>query len=421
MRSLKDRLNSIKDQLKDPLYRNILNDQEISNTNLLTSIPGSKIVHYEEGRVLHRCITYPLPLSWGNKSVVGEYNLYPLLWLDKVTELRETSLDKILFFDLETTGLAGGTGTYPFLAGIGYFSDNSFKVQQVFLLDYAYEYAYLMHLNELFKSYEVIITFNGKSYDIPLINTRYKIHKIPYELKFPAHIDLLHPSRNLWKQSLENVKLKTLESNILGYERIGDIPGSEIPSAYFEYLTQGKVDDIVRVFEHNVYDIVSLACLSQSITQLIIPENTSHIHSAEELSGTGKLYYLRKEYESAIIFYEMALETAESIKLKTDIYRYLAQGCKKIRNYSKALLYWEKLSAISSYYKPVALIEMAMIYEHYKKDYLKSLQLVKECENCETYDIFQKSKKRKEDAKELCKRMNRLVIKCKRKGLSFNE
>jgi uncharacterized protein YprB with RNaseH-like and TPR domain len=421
MRSLKDRLNSISGLLKNDSIISQPDEKKAPCQRLQECLPDSKIINTEEGILLSRKISFPLPLSWGAKTIKRCLPISPLLWLDKQRQTQDASIDKIIYFDLETTGLAGGTGTYPFLTGLGYFTPDTFEIQQVFLVDYDQESAYLNYLHKIFTAFDVIVSFNGKSFDLPLLNTRLKLQKITEELRFKAHIDLLHPSRSLWNRVYENVKLKTIEANYIGFERIDDIPGAEIPAVYFDYLSEGNVENLAKVFEHNIYDIVSLACLSENITQFIIPDDSLKDNRPEEIFGVGKMYYLRKEYLSAITFFEAALKRADSSILKIDLYRYLSFTYKKMGNYLKALQCWEKLAELSPVYRQEALIEMAKYYEHHEKDYNKALQMIDNCMALNPFEIMDVIQKKKDERDNLNKRKNRLMQKSLRMGNKQNE
>jgi uncharacterized protein YprB with RNaseH-like and TPR domain len=414
MRSLKDRLKSINELLNNNSVFSQPGEKKSPYKRLIECLPDSKIINTEEGILLSRKISFPLPLAWGRKTIKHCLPLNSFLWLDKQRQTQEASMGKIIYFDLETTGLAGGTGTYPFLTGLGYFTPNTFEIQQVFLVDYDQESAYLNYLNKIFTAFDVIVTFNGKSFDLPLLNTRFKLQKITDEIRFKAHIDLLHPSRTLWNKIYENVKLKTIEANYIGFERGDDIPGSEISAVYFDYLSEGNVENLVKVFKHNLFDIVSLACLSETIAHCIIPDNLTDNNRPDEIFGIGKMYYHRKEYHTAITFFEAALKKADSSILKIDLYRYLSFTYKKIGNYQKALQSWKTLADLSPVYRQKALIEMAKYYEHQEKDYNKAIQLVDKCMALSPFEIINILHQKKDERNNLLKRKNRLLQKSQR-------
>ena len=159
-----------------------------------------------------------------------------------------------LFLDTETTGLTGGTGTYPFMVGIAWWDAGGLEVEQFFMRDHSEEHALLVTLAERIAERGVLVTFNGKSFDWPLLETRYRMTR---KIKVPAlqaHLDFLHPARNLWRIRLGSVRLAELEKHVLGFHRGADIIGAMIPQFYFDYLRGGAVEPIVEIFKHNQTD-----------------------------------------------------------------------------------------------------------------------------------------------------------------------
>ena len=148
--------------------------------------------------------------------------------------------ERLVYLDTETTGLAGGTGTCAFLIGIGTVEGTQFVVRQFFLRDYPEEKAVLRALAEILDSFDGLVTYNGKTFDVPLLETRYALARLKSPFGRLLHLDALHPSRRLWRLRLESCKLTDLESAVLGIEREGDVAGSEIPGIYFDYLRTGR-------------------------------------------------------------------------------------------------------------------------------------------------------------------------------------
>ena len=166
------------------------------------------------------------------------------------------------FLDTETTGLAGGAGCYAFLIGVGSIDEEGFRVRQFFMRDFGDEPSLLSALSAYLARFDVLITYNGKTYDVPLLETRYRMARARPPFARLAHLDLLHGARRLWKLRLDSCRLVELENRILGLEREGDLPGEMIPYYYFQYLRIQQAFHLVPIFHHNVMDIVSLACLT---------------------------------------------------------------------------------------------------------------------------------------------------------------
>ncbi|MBI2894910.1 MAG: ribonuclease H-like domain-containing protein [Deltaproteobacteria bacterium] len=175
--------------------------------------------------------------------------------------LESFRVDGAVFLDTETSGLSGGTGTIAFLIGIGRFdTDGSFVVEQLFVREPCEERAALDFLAERLAAASAIVSFNGKSFDVPLLKTRFVLSRLPPP-RDCLHLDLLHPSRRLFKRRLSECRLGSLESHVLGFVREGDIPGSMIPGIYQDFLVSGATSLLEAVFQHNVQDVVALPAL----------------------------------------------------------------------------------------------------------------------------------------------------------------
>ncbi len=172
----------------------------------------------------------------------------------------ETRLDECLFLDTETTGLAGGAGTTVFMIGLGFFHDAGFRLEQVFLRSFGDEPAALRHTAERLAEHPVLVTFVGKSFDRHRLASRMTLHRVEAPILDPRHLDLYYLSRRLWKDELPDVRLQTVERERLGVFRDDDLPGSEAPRAFIDWLRDGS-GPIDRVFEHNRLDVLTLVTL----------------------------------------------------------------------------------------------------------------------------------------------------------------
>jgi uncharacterized protein YprB with RNaseH-like and TPR domain len=203
---------------------------------------------------------------------------------------------RVLFIDLETTGLAGGAGTYAFLVGCGWFDGCAFRVRQFFMTGAAVEAAMLTLLESCADSVALVVSVNGKSFDLPLIETRYVLHRRESPFGGVPHLDMLHPARRMWRRQEDDTEgqggsgctLGALESAICGHTREGDVPGFEIPARYFHYVRTGDASPLEAVFEHNRLDLVSLAFLTARAAQLAI-DDVAELKDAREAVGLGQL------------------------------------------------------------------------------------------------------------------------------------
>jgi len=277
-----------------------------------------------------------------------------------------------LFLDIETTGLAGGTGTWAFLIGLGWLDENHFKLRQYFMRRPAEERAILNHFTETAAAFPSLVTFNGKLFDLPLIQTRQLLsgfkHTEPLQ-----HLDLLQCARILWRKRLPSRSLHALEEALLGLQRINDIPGAEIPAVYFDYLRRGKTARIKQVFYHNTLDILSMVALLDRVYRLSIGDNLEHPAEALALGRlclkAGRtaegIAYLQKASESGL------KEAAEEAALELSLH------FKQQNEWEKASALWREIIRNNpSNSRPY--IELAKYYEHRRGDFEAALKLTRQ-------------------------------------------
>ena len=212
------------------------------------------------------------------------------------------------FLDTEATGLAGGSGTYAFLIGVGRIAPDGFRVRQFFMRDYGEEASLLHGLAEHLKQFEVLITYNGRTYDQPLLETRYRMARRKPPFDALLHLDLLFGARRLWKLRFDSCRLVELENRILGVEREGDLPGEMIPYVYFEYLRTQEIFRLIPIFHHNAIDILTLACLTAVVPWAFhAPENAQFAHGAE-MVGLGRWWRQAENPENALALFRRAVQ-----------------------------------------------------------------------------------------------------------------
>jgi len=315
--------------------------------------------------------------------------------------LKEIDINKTVFLDTETTGLAGGAGTYIFLVGVGYFEEDQFCVRQYFMRDYNEERALLSALNELLANFKAVVTYNGKTFDLPLMESRYIMSGMKMSLKDPYHFDLLYPARRLWKRRLENCSLSTVERDILGVIRDDDVPGHLIPEIYFRYLRTKNARAIKQVFEHNLQDIISLVALVSRMC-FLLEDPLNNTEYGMDIFSIGKMFDEEREYEQSTHYYTEALKhnLAEEEVLK--ILRLASFAYKRQGKWKEAEEMWKEIIKRSREFIYYPYEELAKYYEHHLKDYQKAETVVKEALNIEE-NIFLREK--------LQYRLNR--IKCK--------
>ena len=284
---------------------------------------------------------------------------------------------KWAFLDTETTGLAGGSGTYAFLIGVGRITPEGFRVRQFFMREHGEEPSLLCALADHLAQFDVLITYNGKTYDQPLLETRYRMSRFRSPFDRMPHLDLLHGARRLWKLRFDSCRLVDLENQILGVEREGDLPGEMIPYVYFEYLRTGEAFRLVPILHHNAMDILTLACLTGVVPWAFrSPEQARLTHGAE-MAGLGRWLRQAEQFDRALELFRRAV----ALGLKDDLlFRTLWDISlleRKLGRDDAAIAVLTDLAAERNQYRVPALEELAKHYEHREKNYGMALEMTK--------------------------------------------
>ncbi len=313
-----------------------------------------------------------------------------------------------LFLDTETTGLAGGTGTYPFLVGIAWWDAGGLQVEQLFMRDLDEEHSLLLELSERMAKRPVLVTFNGKSFDWPLLETRYRMTRAIESVPPKVHLDFLHPARQLWKLRLGSVRLKDLERHVLGrdgraldWSRHDDIDSSLIPQMYFEYLRGGSPEPLAGVFRHNQMDLRGLAALAGKIFTLLDSGHgiaqAAHpdTHNPIDVLGLSRLLHRRGHSTRARELYEVALCAGLPRNVQRLAQTELARLAKRELDYTRAASLWDELRKAPSATKrsEVAALradaekgleaaieaaeQLAIYYEHRVKQPRRAIELIR--------------------------------------------
>jgi uncharacterized protein len=276
--------------------------------------------------------------------------------------------ERLIYLDTETTGLAGGTGTCAFLIGIGTIEGTQFMVRQFFLRDYPEEKAILHALAEILGAFDGVVTYNGKTFDIPLLETRYALARQKSPFTRLLHLDALHPARRLWRLRLESCKLQDLESAVLGIEREGDIAGSEIPAIYFDYLRQGDASGLQPVFHHNALDIMTLAAITVELARAIGDGGAATLDSPVDLFSLSRMFEVAGSREQSVETCQRALSGGLPEEIEARALHQLAVQYKRQRLHDLAIEKWRELSQRASLLALDALEELAIHYEHHARD-----------------------------------------------------
>lgn len=330
------------------------------------------------GKVLKTIDRFPRGMPFGVSRIDFPKHFYRILKFFSINLSNQSGQESFFFLDTETTGLPGGTGSYPFLVGLGIFEQDHFLLVQYFLENPAEEKALLSAISELFHPNDTIITFNGKSFDVPLLRNRYSLHRLSDPFTEINHIDLLPLTRRLWRNRIQSCSLANIELKIINIIREkNDVPGWRIPQLYFEYLHSGDTHDITGIMYHNAKDIISLVVLLNHISNILTnADDGSHNVNGVDLLSLGGIFYKFGEVENAIKQFERYLNTAvlmdngAILESQTDILNRLAALNNKLGNFLQASSYWERASELGSL---EACIELAKIAEHRLKDYAMAI------------------------------------------------
>jgi len=340
-------------------------------------VPG-QIVSNSHGAYFSFEARYPLPARYGHRPLADLLDV-PMSAVAAITgddAWRTLSWRDVLFLDTETTGLEIAAGTVAFLIGIGFLDGDDFVVRQVFMRDFHEETALLHDLAHLCDQFKALVTFNGKTFDVPMLENRFVLTRQFVDLFDGPHFDLLHPSRRVWRRRLDNCKLGTLETDVLGITRTqADIPGYFIPSLYRKYLVDQDARPMAGIFYHNEMDIVSMAALAAALGRLFLHDAASAeaVPPIDQLSVGLWQLWLEQPARA-----EATLRAALGRRLPSDLHRFgltqLAYLLKRQTRWADAEACWQELVAIDD--SLLALEELAKYYEWREKDFRKAITCI---------------------------------------------
>ncbi len=322
---------------------------------------------------------------------------------------------EVLFLDTETTGLSGGTGTYVFIVGAGFFEGERFLVRQYFMRHHAEEPAMLAALNELFARFRAVVSFNGKTFDLPLLQTRFIASRQRSALRPEVHLDLLFPSRRFWRERLESCSLASIEQQILGHRRTRDVPAWVIPELYFRYLRSGDARPLVRVFDHNRHDLLSLVAIACRLGQ-VLGDPAGAPAEPEDLFAVARLYEDLGFWDDACACYEQVLaasSTRAGAHFRARVGSRLAALCKRAGRHERAVELWQRfICAGHSSWAPH--VELAKFYEHRVRDFGSAIAIVEQALTLFELDHVRGVPRSVGERAELERRLARLLVKQRR-------
>ncbi|MBE2202581.1 MAG: ribonuclease H-like domain-containing protein [Anaerolinea sp.] len=331
-------------------------------------LPGGALTQTAVGACFVVDKVYPLSYQHGADTLGDLLSLTPAAAAAFTQDGRFHNLDfrQMLFLDTETTGLAGA-GTLAFMVGAAFFVDDALVVRQYFLRDHGDEAAMLTLLDSLLAQTAALVTFNGRSFDLPLLDGRYLLNRMDTDLRERPHLDLLHPARRLWRARCGSCALGSLEQSLLGLRRSQeDVPGWLIPSLYHDYLRTGDARELLRVFYHNQIDMLSMVTLAARVTRLFT-QAAPDPHPID-LYSLGKWQMDLNLHDPA----EQNLRRAATADLPLELYHNalyeLGTLFKRQQRHAEAAPLWQQLAA-TSFDRIDAHVELAKYYEWQQRDY----------------------------------------------------
>ncbi len=359
---------------------------QIDGSIVLKIVDDLDIFPYSDLKDIHDHLGSDLYQNWHFNTGGDESNYNP---------------ERFVFFDTETTGLSGA-GMVVFLCGFGYFHKNCFRVVQYFLPDYPHESLFLKLSSEYLTPETILVTYNGKSFDWPMISGRYTINRMDVP-EIGDHIDVLHPARSLFRRLGEDCTLITLEKYLLSFDRGEDIPGYLIPTRYFDYLYDRQPGLIPEIIRHNRLDVISLALVTRYIPEVLIrPERTNSVALME---GVINHFFKNKRFEQLLEYVKYIRRGyMDESSLVTQLQYSLT--LKKVGYLDEASQIWKNSeSRLDDPQVFKHLLELAKYQEHTEKDPVAASEVVELMLNLEM-TATQK--------KQLIHRKKRLIGRCLR-------
>ncbi len=332
-------------------------------------LPG-QVIDTELGTFFHYREGHTLDARHGHHTL-AELLVHPTqraASLARDDRLVDGDFRRTAFIDTETTGLAGGTGTYAFLVGVGVFEEEGFAIHQFFMRDYDEEPAMLQALGQLLDQLDAVVSFNGKSFDLPLVETRFIMARQTPRLVDAPHLDLLPVARRFWKYRLDSCALSSLETEVLGVQRTqDDVPGWLIPGLYTDYARSGDAREMPRIFYHNAQDILSLVTLTARMCDLLSTPALEHADlPGEDLYGLARLLHDLGESARAEAGFAQAALTCQTAPVREMAMRDLAYLLKRQERREEALHWWQELARSEA--AVYAVEELAKHYEWHDQD-----------------------------------------------------
>jgi uncharacterized protein YprB with RNaseH-like and TPR domain len=365
---LEARLNRVKHLITEP-DQVAVGDRTPARYNKMAAHTGGELLTNETGTFCRIKTEYSGGYRFGDrmlevKNVPADV---PLSCYTAGIVEGTASLSELLFFDLETTGL-GGSGVVPFLVGCGSLTPDGFEVRQYLLPDYSDERAMLEHLKTEISPERTLVSYNGAAFDLNLLRDRFIMNRVGREIEVKNHVDLLHSTRRLYRRRLRDCSLTNVERELFGFFRQNDIPGYLIPSVYFAWLGEDRLDEMDEVLEHNRLDIIALFFLFNQIASVFATEGDD-LSEVDDIYSLSRVYGRRKLNDKVIGL----LDGISGHGSKPEVLLFRALALKRAGCWERSVLLWKQLSGEDSREGYLANIELAKYFEHRGKDPAQAL------------------------------------------------
>ncbi len=395
MRKLKDRLHdldkkdiqekwqklegenglSTREKLDKLVRQNLRRQEKPAPAPAAVPEPGRPAAEDSPESFLVKDFSYSLEGRYGKVRLGGWLSLQPgsLAVIAGDDAFAAVDPSRVVFFDSETTGLSGGTGTVPFMLGFGWFAEQSFQVRIFVLLDIDREGEFLDGAARFLEGqgFAAAVTYNGKAFDFPLLETRYILQRRPFPFRDMPHLDFLFPARTIWRNTFDSRKLGYLGEMLLGLSREDDVDGADIPALYFSFLRSRAFLLLEPVVEHNAMDLVGLAAVV--LLGALYLDDCSLTGDAGEIFGLGRLCERAGLLEKAEEFYKAARAASARDDVAALAARRLSVLLKKKKLYGEALELWQQLARG---HDVQAQRELSVHFEHRQRDFALALTYV---------------------------------------------
>jgi uncharacterized protein YprB with RNaseH-like and TPR domain len=363
-------------------------------------------LHTQNGDLFEIKNFFSYDYQHGNGVLQREIAFSKILEVSKINN-KSFNLEDILFIDTETTGLSGGTGTMAFMVGLGFFTKEGFLTEQLFLDYPSDELALIIQLNSILEKFKILVSYNGSSFDIPLLKSRFLINRVEPPFKQFQHLDLLHLSRKLWKLRLPTIKLRDVETEILHFIREEEeVPGWMVPQIYFDFIRNRDARPLKGVFYHNCMDVLSLAIIFNYISDMLSnPASNDDLHRLDLLS-IARLFETHGLLDESTKIYKRSLDRGVPGDIPPKMLFKYGQICKRLSHPEMALEFWDLAFQNGDF---SSAIQISKYYEHSLKKYGEAMKWAMNAHHLLS-TIFRDNHKITIIEQELQKRIKRLEL-----------